>query len=386
MKIGFVLSSLSRLNGGISESVRRLAQSLPLPGGQVRAFGLRDAHTDDDAALWHPVPIHPCAVRGPRAFGRAPELAPALDAFDPDLTHAAGLWMYPSVVNHHRHRRTKKPYLVSPHGMLDAWALRNSAWKKRLASLAYERAHLRDAPCLHALCAAEADAIRAYGLKQPVCVIPNGVDVPDLSTPVPPPPWSDRVPAGTPVLFFLGRLHPKKGLIPLVEAWARARPQDWRLVIAGWDQGGHGREVEQLARMRGVAQSVVLLGPVHGAQKASAYRAASGFVLSSFSEGLPMTILEAWSYACPVLMTPACNLPEGFAARAAVEISTDPEALAEQFRAFCALSDEARKAIGMNGRALVERAFTWPGVAARMMQVYEWLVGRAEPPACVTAD
>lgn len=373
MRVGLLLASLSRLNGGISESVRRLAQSLPHPAGEVRAFGLRDAHIDEDAPLWNPIPICACAVRGPRAFGYAPKLAAELDAFDPDLTHAAGLWMYPSVVNRRHHRRTRRPYVVSPHGMLDPWALRNSAWKKRIAAWAYERAHLRDAACLHALCRAEADAIRAVGLKNPICVIPNGVDLPDLHLPVSPPPWADRVPNGAPVLFFLGRLHPKKGLIPLIEAWARVRNPSWRLVIAGWDQGGHRSEVEGLAAERGIAESVVLLGPLQGAEKGAAYRAAAGFVLSSFSEGLPMTILEAWSFACPVLMTPACNLPEGFAAGAAIEIDTDPEVLADQLRAFFSLSDTRRKEIGLRGRALVERSFTWPGVAERMLSVYRWL-------------
>ncbi len=369
MKVGLLLASLSRLNGGISESVRRLTQSLPLPDGEVRAFGLRDAHTDDDAPLWNPIPIRACDVRGPRAFGYAPDLAPALEAFDPDLTHAAGLWMFPSVVSHRRHQRTQKPYLISPHGMLDGWALRNSAWKKRIAAVAYERAHLRDAACLHALCRAEADAIRSYGLKNPICVIPNGVDLPDLHAPPAPPPWADRVPAGAPVLFFLGRLHPKKGLIPLVEAWSRVRRSDWRLVIAGWDQGGHGRDISRLARERGVAESVVMLGPLQGAAKTAAYRAAAGFVLSSFSEGLPMTILEAWSCACPVLMTPACNLPEGFESGAAIELETDPDGVADHVRALISLSGTERTAIGLRGRALVGRSFTWPGVAERMLSV-----------------
>jgi poly(glycerol-phosphate) alpha-glucosyltransferase len=375
VRVAFILSSLSRLNGGISESVRRLAQSLPLPRGHVVAFGLRDACTEADAPLWAPIPTRSAAVRGPRAFGYAPELARLLDAYDPDIAHAAGLWMYPSVVSMRRARRTRRPAVIAPHGMLDAWALANSAWKKRIAFALYERAHLESAACLHALCAAEADAIRAFGLKNPIAVIPNGVDLPDVSAPPPPPPWEDR----GPVLLFLGRLHPKKGLQPLVEAWAAARDSEWRLAIAGWDQGGYGARIEALARERGARDSILMLGPLHGAEKAAAYRGASGFVLPSYSEGLPMTVLEAWSFGCPVLMTAACNLPEGFRTGAAIEISADPRVLAEQLRAFFLTSPDERRAIGLRGRALAERAFSWAGAAEKTMALYAWLAGGPRP-------
>ena len=384
MKLAFVLSSLSRANGGVSESVRRLAQSLGGLGGVTPlAFGLEDAHTAADAPLWRPVPAHAFPVRGPRAIGYAPGLSRALDADDPDVVHAAGLWMYPSIVSRRRHRRTGRPYLISPHGMLDPWALRNAAWKKRLALLAYERAHLERAACLHALCEAEALAIREAGFKNPICVLPNGVDLPRAETSHRPAPWADRVPAGTLVLLFLGRLHPKKGLLPLLKAWAGLGDAPWHLAIAGWDQGGHQRELEALVGAHHMERRVSFLGPLHGDAKDAAYRAASAFILPSFSEGLPMTVLEAWAYGLPVLMTPACNLPEGFAAGAAVQISTEPSELAEGLRGFFRQDVAARSAMGARARALAQRDFNWAHLAARMAEVYRWVRGDAACPPCV---
>lgn len=284
------------------------------------------------------------------------------------------------MANLRRSRRARCPIVIAPHGMLDPWALRNSGWKKRIAAALYERAHLEHAACLHALCASEAQAIRDFGIRNPIAVIPNGVDLPDLSGAPVSPPWADRVPQGAPVLLFLGRLHPKKGLRPLIEAWAMAHEPEWRLAIAGWDQGGHGAEIEALARARGVRDSILLLGPLHGAQKAAAYRAAAGFVLPSFSEGLPMTILEAWSYGRPVLMTSACNLPEGFETGAALEIETNPAPLSERLRAFFRMAPDERSAIGGRGRKLVERSFAWPGIAEKMMSIYTWLTGGGPRP------
>lgn len=379
MKLLFLLGSLSRANGGVSESVRRLAQSLVQRDGlQVRVFGLQDAYYAEDIAAWSPVSVQGWPVSGPRAFGYAPGLSDALALHEAEVLHVAGLWMYPSLANLRSQRKGGRPYVISPHGMLDAWALRNSAWKKRLAAAWFERAHLAGAACLHALCEPEYQAIRAYGLTNPVCVMPNGVDLPDLTAPARAAPWPDD---GRKTMLFLGRLHPKKGLVPLLQAWRAVSDPRWRLVIAGWDQGGHQAELQALVETSGLAGSVHFAGPLHGAAKQDAYRAASAFILPSFSEGLPMTVLEAWSFAKPVLMTEMCNLPAGFAAGAAVRIDTDAVRLAGQLREYIAAGEAETLALGRSGRALVEKDFAWPQVAERMAEVYAWLGGGGSCPA-----
>ena len=136
--------------------------------------------------------------------------------------------------------------------------------------------------------------------------------------------------------------------------------------------------------------SVIFTGPAFGEEKDRLLRQASAFILPSFSEGLPMSVLEAWSYGLPVLMTDHCNLPAGFAANAALRIGTDAESIAEGLRELFALptTDHGQRttsliSIGRNGRALVERQFTWPQVAAQMKEVYEWLLGGGPKPGCV---
>lgn len=93
-----------------------------------------------------------------------------------------------------------------------------------------------------------------------------------------------------------------------------------------------------------------------------------------------MTILEAWSYGRPVLMTSACNLPEGFETGAALEIETNPAPLSERLRAFFRMAPDERSAIGGRGRKLVERSFAWPGIAEKMMSIYTWLTGGGPRP------
>lgn len=378
MNLLFLLGSLSRANGGVSESVRRLAQSLVRRDGvQVGVFGLQDDYYAEDIAAWSPVPAQGWPVSGPRAFGYAPGLSGALARSAAEAIHVAGLWMYPSLAHRRQQRRARRPYMISPHGMLDAWALRNSAWKKQIAAVWFERAHLAGASCLHALCEPEYQAIRAYGLTNPVCVIPNGVDLPDPAAPARSVPWPAD---GRKTMLFLGRLHPKKGLVPLVQAWRAANDPRWRLVIAGWDQGGHQAELQALVESWDLAGSVLFTGPLHGVAKQDAYRAADAFILPSFSEGLPMTVLEAWSFAKPVLMTEACNLPAGFSAGAAVRIEAVADRLAGQLSTFFSMGEAETARRGRAGRALVEQSFAWPQVARQMAGVYAWMCAGGTPP------
>jgi poly(glycerol-phosphate) alpha-glucosyltransferase len=326
-------------------------------------------------------------VVGPRALGFAPGLAAALAGADADLVHLHGaLWRFPALAVSRAARRT--PVIVSPHGMLDPWAVRHGGLKKRLASALFVRRLLGRAVCLHSLCAEETAAIRAAGLAAPVCQIPNGVALPDLGTRTGV--GSRQEGAERRQLLYLGRLHPKKGVHLLLEAWAEvmneglADRDGWRLLIAGWDEGSYEARLRRIVRERGLERQVRFLGQCDEAAKDALLRTVDGLVLPSRSEGLPQAVLEAWSYALPVLMTRRCNLPAGFAAGAALEIGCEPGAMAAPLRRFLKLSDAQRQAIGGRGRQLVSEHFAWAKVAAEMRAVYEWILHRRARPMVVT--
>jgi poly(glycerol-phosphate) alpha-glucosyltransferase len=298
--------------------------------------------------------------------------------------------MYTSVATLRWHRQTGRPHVVTINGMLDDWALNNARWKKRVAGWLYENANLRAAACLHVNTDAEREAVRRYGLEGPCCVIPNGVTLPDGPSSTAPP-WAGTIPSDAKVLLFLGRIHPKKGLRELIDGWAswRANAGDkasWHLAVIGWDDGGHEDALRQRVRENALGDAVHFLGPQFGADKAAAFSHADAFVLPSHSEGFPMAVLEAWSYALPVLKTPACNIPEGFDADAAVRIAPEPGAIADGLDRLLGASERARTAMGRRGRTLVENRFTWPRVAEQMHRVYRWILGDADRPDCVTFD
>ena len=421
MKVGLTSGSLSRDAGGLFESVRALGKGLAELGVDVSVYGLWDKNWDRDKKAWAPLSAHAFSFIGPRALAWAPEMDNALDEVRPDILSLHGLWQYPSVATRRHLQRHGTRYVVSPRGMLDIWALANSRWKKRIAAWAFENAVLSDAACLHALCAPEADAIRAYGLKQRIEVVPNGVDLPEKLTTE-----DTESTEGRSRLLFLGRIHPKKGLVGALRAWAEIQnpkskihnSKQWQFVIAGWDQGGHEGELKKLCTDLGLRIAecgeaedlklnsyklktersldiqggvrpengsnrrltlpdvdVVFFGPAFGEEKKALLRSAEAFILPSFSEGLPMSVLEAWAYGLPVVMTPECNLPEGFASGAALEIRNSAGGF-ERMRTLIEMTDQERAAMGMRGRRLVEERFTWPKVAAQMRRLYEELLER----------
>ena len=296
-----------------------------------------------------------------------------LRRLDTDIVHTHGLWTPLSAAALAWRRRTGRPTVVSPHGMLDAWALKKSAPKKRLALALYERAHLESASFVHVLNAAEAEALRSLGIRTPVAIVPNGVD-PDPPRPAAPS-FMDR-----PTLLFLGRLTPKKGVFELIAAFGQAASQlpGWRLALAGWQDQAADYRAEAAA----TGADIVFPGPLYGADKDAAYANAAAFVLPSYSEGLPITVLEAWAAGCPVLMTRACNLPEGFAEGAAAEISTEPAAMAEVL--VRRLSDEGwREAAGAAGERLVRRDFGWDDIADTFIDLYAYALHGGTKPAAL---
>lgn len=385
--------SIARLTGGLYFSVRELNQALlnehvtayviTLEGG----WGERLSQAElDDWKVLNPR-IIPCYW--PRKLGYSPKILPAIKEAAPSIIHCHGLWHYHMVAASKYSRQNRIPYLVSSHGMLDATALRNKGWKKRVASWLYHDAAMKNASCIRALCGAEAEAIRQSGFKNPICLIPNGVDLPDERMDVKLHSQADVLANGKRILLFLGRIAPKKGLVNLIHAWSNARKadaklaDDWVLVIAGMDEGGHEAELKRMVEKLELGRNVLFLGQQYGPAKTSLLYSASAFILPSCSEGLPMGILDAWAHRLPVLMTPQCNMPEGFKANAAIHIEPNVESIAHGLVDLFRHPPSTLRTLGDNGRQLVSEHFTWPRVASQMREVYDWLLGGGGAPECV---
>lgn len=385
-----VTASVSRQAGGVLDAVRDLARATHALGVREVVFGGIDPHTAADLPPWAPVEVRLLPVSGPPGIGWMPGIEGdiariAKDASSPCVLSLHGLWMLKSLHTLRASKRLSLPVVVHPHGMLEPYALRISAWKKRLVSALFERENLRRAACLRALCLPELEHIRLAGYRNPVAVVTNGVDASAYANLPEPARGAELFPelANRPVLLFLSRLHPKKGLPSLLEAWSRIERKDWLLAIAGPDQLGHRAELEAQVQGLGLGRDVRFLGPVSGERKLAALALARGLVLPSRSEGFPMTLLEAAICRVPVVQTRACNFPELAAAGGAIECEPDVDSLVKALRGFLERSDAERSAMGEAGYRLVKERYTWEEVARRMVAVYAWVAGDGPAPESV---
>src|SRR5262249_1191797 len=156
-------------------------------------------------------------------------------------------------------------------------------------------------------------------------------------------------------VLFLSRLHPKKGMGNLLQAWQKLAPgfNDWQLLIAGSGDPAYENGLKASSQDLISNKTVVFLGQVQGKKKKQILAAVGAFVLPSFREGFSVAILEAAAAGLPVLLTPQCNFPELARANAAVEISTDTAGIETGLRKLFEMTDEQRKAMGQNGRELI---------------------------------
>lgn len=391
------LSGITPGAGGVFYAVSSLCKALVRRDVGVSVIGWGETALQEDLEAWGTVQVSSYKDYGPLKASFA--LRRLLKSSVADLVHQHGIWLDDQWAALQWQKKTGRPVVVSPHGMLDPWAVRNSAWKKKLVSWLFANESLCKATCLHALCQSEAESIRAYGLKNPIAVIPNGIDLPEFDRST----FKLHRPTKRHRLLFLGRIHPKKGIKELIEAWSLVRGDcgtEWELVIAGWDDGGHLDGLKKQATSMGLQwaadglvsdlcpqQSVLhFLGPKFGNEKEALLRSVDAFILPSFSEGLPMSVLEAWAYGLPVIMTPQCNIPIGFDLAAAVRIDPEVNSIAEGLRHFFNISEGNQKAMGLRGRRMVEEQFTWDKIAEDMCNVYRWVLYGGSPPSCVRLD
>jgi poly(glycerol-phosphate) alpha-glucosyltransferase len=318
----------------------------------------------------------------------APSLKPILqrEIARADVVHNHSVWMLPNSYASRTADRLNKPVVITAHGTLEPWALAHSGWKKQLVGWAFQNEDLSRASCIHVNSRAEAAGIRAYGLKQPIAIIPNGIDARFLDT-LPGREQFERTfpqTAGRRIVLFMGRLHKKKGIELLLLAWARLASlfTDWILVIAGPDNGFESR-TRQMIQELGLSRNVILTGNLQERSKLQALGAAELFVLPSFSEGFSIAILEAMACGLPVLLTPGCNFPEAVAGGAAVQVEANVSEVEDGLGRLLSLGDTERQRMGNSARRLIAAKYTWDRVAHQTMQLYNWMTGCGPRPEFV---
>ena len=384
MRILHTVASLEARFGGPSRSVPALCEALAQRGHDVHLVSQRL-----DSACSNPLVPDPNLARTtllPATWvntGRYPltleytrHLAALARSRGAELIHDHGLWLQSNAGSSRAALRLGIPYFSSPRGTLTKWALQQQRLRKQVAWMLYQHQALRRSRVLFATSADEAKDFRSAGLRQPIAIVPNGITVGPVRR-------DARGAERVRTVLFLSRLHPKKGVTDLIEAWSQLRPSGWRLVIAGPDEAGYRAVVERCIEQRGVAGSATLRGEVDEASKSAVYASADLFVLPTYSENFGLVVAEAMAHGLPVITTHGAPWGELCTHNAGWWIEPTIPALVAALRTATSMGDEQRRAMGERGRALIAMRYSWEKVVADTASVYRWVLQGGQAPACV---
>lgn len=280
-----------------------------------------------------------------------------------DLIHQHGIWSPSNIAASRYALKNGIPLIISPHGMLEPWALQHHAYRKKLAWWLYQKEFLNSAAGLHATSDAEAAQFRELGLTPRIEVVPHGVEriSPDIAEPA----TSPRV------VLFMARIHQKKGVDLLIDAWRKLapKPSEWQLQISGLD------EVGLVGKFKADAPAGVhFTGPVYGPDKDEAFEKCSIFVLPSHSENFGFVVAEALQRARPVITTTATPWESMTASNAGWRVDPTGEAITEALDKALKTPPKTLAAMGARGQTMVRRLYAPHGAAAAMQGFYRKVI------------
>lgn len=375
IRVTHVLSSIDTEAAGPSYTVPQLARALVAQGHTADVVTLGRPSCQDESGLrvtrYAPDPVFlPILAR----LGRSRAMRSALSRSSAQVFHGHGLWMMPNVYPGLEARQSGRPFILAPRGMLGRDALRFSSRTKKVFWALWQARAVGAVCCFHATAASEYDDIRAMGLRQPVAIVPNGIDLPQIG--------AAKALPDSKFILSLGRVHPKKGLDRLIAAFAlvAASHPEWRLRIVGPDEGGHGAALRRQALQAGLAELVTIEPPLFGEDKIRLMREAAVFALPTLHENFGMTVAESLAAGTPVIATKGAPWAGLELHGCGWWVEHGPEPLAAALRAAIMMPPEIRRAMGSRGREWMARDFAWEGIGEKMAMVYSWLLENGSRP------
>ena len=352
MQILHVAIDIAPESGGPTRSIKGICRALVRSGNKVGLLALHGEHEFEN----------PCGVVVFHGEGDV-DLCQLIGSFDIVHIHALwnlGLHKVVSVC-----RKVGVPYVISPRGMLDPWALSVKPLRKRIARILYQDRDLRGAAAIHATAESEAEHIREAGFRNNIIISPNGVDVPRCLE------GKGENVEGKKTALFLSRLHPGKGLLALAEAWAKVRPQGWVMRVVGPDSYGHKAEVVSKLRLLGIEGEWQFRDMVDDVEKWKEYAAADLLIHPSVSENFGITIAEGLASGLPVICTKGAPWSDIVERKCGWWIDVGAESLTIALREALLYDTEKFQDMGRRGRKLVEDKYTWDAVSNAMIKGYK---------------
>lgn len=383
MKILHVATSLEYERGGPTTVVMELTQNLARKGIDITVFTSMDnakCTTADDlkGVKVKTFPTNAFSKIWPY-YSSSFKKALQKELVNFDLVHIHEIWHYPVFACYKAAKAKQKPYIITVHGSLEPSCLNYKAFKKKIYTALIERKILEEASALHAVTEDEVKSIRDFVDNKNIYCVPNGLNIEALESL----PDKNTLEGIYPqiknkkVILFLGRIHPKKGLDILAEAFGKIirKQHNACLLIVGPDSDSYRSQIEKILTREDVLDKAVFTGTLTGNLKLAALNRADIFVLPSHSEGFSMSILEAMGCGLPVVITKQCHFPEVEQMQAGKIIDGDANELSEIILELLNNPQLCRK-MGKAGQKLVRDKYTWDDVTDKMIGVYEEILNK----------
>ncbi len=388
LRVLHVISSMAVEAGGPPVVCAGLTGALAQRGCSV-AIAAASQPGDTPAATHPAVAVHTFPCDGTSSYIRSA----ALDAWlcgnisQFDVVHLHAIWQFPTFAAARACWRAGTPYVVAPHGMLDRYSVyHRSRWKKFLYWGWREGKVEGRSAGIHCLNRAEIQNAVPWIASMPKFVIGNGVSETEIAQ-LPPrgrfraahPQIGDR-----PLVLFLSRLHPKKGLDRLIPVWAAlvARHPELRLAIAGGGDAAYVAGLDALIVQHGLSEQVLRVGQLQHEKKWEALVDAEVFVLPSHQEGFSMAITEALAAGCVSVVTEECNFEElESEPKCGVVVHGGDMAAFTTEVEHLLLDSPRRSAMAQAGRELILRDYTWEKVAENMEKLYRFILAGNKLPS-----
>ena len=375
MRVLHVIPSLAERSGGPAAAIVPMCRALQAQGidpvivttneGRPRINTNSEVECDGVTVRFFPVQFG-------ASYKYSRPLATWLDnnVKDFELVHVHAVFNHASVAAARACRRAGVPYVVRPLGTLDPWSMKQKRVRKHLFWYLVAKRLVAASAAVHYTAAAEKSATQAYLRMNHGRVVPLGVNL-NGST------YDDSASnyfpelAREPYVLSLSRLHPKKRLDELIDAFRSVKDQRWRLVIAGDGPADYSTFLKEKARG---SERIVFTGWVEGKQKETLMRGASLFVLPSQQENFGLSVVEAMASGVPVLLTPQVNLAQEIRIAKAGWVA-DFSGLKDGLTA--AMEDEAERL--RRGRCAFEFAkrFSWERVGRDLADLYKDVVSKS---------
>lgn len=288
-----------------------------------------------------------------------------------DILHTHGLWMFPNC-----YRNPQTNFVISPHGMLAPGALIFSSRKKQIFDYLFQRSAFEDAKLFFATAESEFEDIRNYGIKAPIAIIPNGVNIPNIK--------KQKIYKKNKTVLSLGRIHPKKGLDVLIKAWSKIEPifKNWDLKIVGPSEMGHQKQLEALVKKLNL-QRVYFYPPVYGVKKDILISKCDLFVLPSKSENFALTVAESLALEVPVIATKDTPWSGLNVQKCGFWIDSGENSLIKSLKTFMRLSDKELVEMGQRGKRWMQNEFCWEIICQKTLEAYTWITKNSKKPSFI---